>query len=265
METEKNTRIQLYKDLCKAFGFTGYGYYALLSLLIDRLNDRFYTEEEITSDFTALENARLLRQLLKASELTIIGGGVTEHYNSVSPIIIEGLIKSLDSVVQKRSRIIAQNGLEKTDLGANMILNKGWGGGGTGLAFRIPYPDGVTPQKEGYSIEELNAIIDYETIKQEEYQNYLGNKWGGTYTRSPLLGHISEWIIESFLPEDWITEDKLNFVFNYLAYAGYLDHKPEAWKTKNIDRGEYHMQGRVARSWIDSYQRIKEKKEKGEA
>ena len=80
-----------------------------------------------------------------------------------------------------------------------------------------------------------------------------------------MLGHISEWIIDSFLPKDWILENKLYFVFNYLACAGYLDHKQEAWKFKNIDKGDIHMQGRAVRSWIEAYHRIEVEEETGEA
>lgn len=259
MEIEK--AIEEYKGLCRAYNFTGYGYSALLSLLIDRLEERFYTEEEIMSDFSVLENASMLRQLLSSpNSMTITTGGATEQYGSASrSIMISALVNYLDQRIQKRSRMTSQSGLVITDLGANMILNKGFGGGGTGRAYRIPYPPGVLPQEIGYSIEELNAIIGYESIKQDEYRAYMGNKQGGKHSRNPLLGHICEWIIESFLPEDWILENKLYFVFNYIAYSGYLDHKPEAWKFKNIDRGDIHMQGRAARSWIEAYHRVKEK------
>ncbi len=265
METEK--AIQEYKILCRANNLSGYGYYALLSLLKDRLEKRFYTEEEIMSDFSVLENAMLLKQLLtSANGMTIIAGGASEQYGNASrSIMIGALVDYLDKRIQKRAKITAQSGLEITDLGANMILNKGYGGGGTGRAYLIPYPPGVLPQEEGYSIQELDTIIGYESIKQDEYKAYIGNKQGGKHSLNPMLGHISEWIIDSFLPKDWILENKLYFVFNYLACAGYLDHKQEAWKFKNIDKGDIHMQGRAVRSWIEAYHRIKVEEETGEA
>lgn len=248
-----DSKINEFNRLCESCGLSGWGYTALLSLLIDRLEGRFLTEEEISSDFSALEIATLLRQLNRAKTLSITVNRVNEKYGeNMILVLTNALTDALNAHIQKRENITQEYRGNKTNLGANMILNKGYGGGGTGRAFLIPYPNGELPQEDGFSKAELDAIINYERAQLEVYKASQGNG-----TRSRELGHLAEWIIDSFLPSDWVTDTKYFFVINYLIIAGYLDFEGQEWFDKH-NKMSINEQSRKVRYWIDAYHKANE-------
>lgn len=241
-----------FDSICRACSLSesSWEYNALLSLLNDRLAGRFITEEEALSDFSALEIATMLRQLSRATELSISVNHVVEKYGNITiPILTSALTDSLNARIQKKKKLTAQCGGGKiTDIGANMILNKGGAGG---RAYLIPYPNGEKPQEVGFSKTELDTIIEYETIKKEEYKITQGN---GTHSRE--LGHLAEWIAECFLPKEWNVYAKYFFVIHYLIIAGYLDFRGEEWLEKH-NKKSINEQSHTVRDWIKEYHKIK--------
>lgn len=234
---------------------SGYGYQAFLSILDERKNGRFATEEEIRRDFSALEIARMLRQIYKAEEFTLVveDAKIKYHNPSLVSIISNTLIKELQKRISKSPHSVAEKGNEIVeDYGAVMYLNKT--AGSDGRVTRIPYPEGVIPYLEdGFSIEEIDAIIKFEEMQEVISRKYLGNG-----TRSPELGHLCE-ILLPFLPEEWILEDKHYFLYCFLVLAGFLDFRGEKWISAQESTKWKNDKAHQVKDWIKAYHNHRKK------
>lgn len=196
-----------------------------------------FTFEEICSDFSALEIARMLKQLEKSNgEITIEGGG---RKNKYSPELVEILKQSLNEALEQRVK-------KGKDM---MILDKGYGGGFTGRAFIIECP-GVDGTQKGtsFSKEELDAIISYETKAKEAWEKTQGNKEEYGRTRLTELGKLSNEIL-AMLPKDWKVSHKQDFAIGFLRGAGYLDYRGEGWLEGFDDKTQLEKR-REFRNWI---------------
>ncbi|MBQ6416241.1 MAG: hypothetical protein IJJ65_08335 [Butyrivibrio sp.] len=220
-------------------------YYYLLDLFQRRRQGKSFTTEEILADFSALEIARMLKQLsFSSGNFSLLVGGVSKDYSS--PALVGILKQSLEEALGAR--------VEKGK--KHLILSKGYGAGGDeGRAFLIEYPEGCTPKGEGFSNTELDAIIAFEEGLEVEVKKMQGNKerWekeGGS--RLPELGKLSEWIIDNYLPQEWQAVDKNNFVADYLFQAGFLDFKAEVWKAGFKGKNR-QQKDRMVRDWMKAY------------
>ena len=238
--------------LCEQYNLpeTLEGYLALKDFFDHRASNEEYTEEEIASDFTAMELAKMLLLLRDTSCFKIEiapGHSATISDKKMIDLLVGYLTAELSNRIQKSENIVEEKcGGEKCK-GPHLILCKGYGGGGTGRAYLIPYPSGSTPQKEGFSKEELNAIIKYEKQLKRKIDNYAGNN-----TRNPEIGKLASWI-RSLLPKEWIVTDRDCFVFDYLLYCGFLDFKGDDWKEKYVGKGERKRKYDQVEDWISSY------------
>ena len=236
-----------FEALCNQYGLPveDSNYYFLLDLFRRRRQGKSFTTEEILADFSALELAGMLKQLsYSGGAFSLVVGGVKKDYNS--PLLVEVLKQSLVVALQARVK----------KCGANMILSKGYGAGGDeGRAFLIPYPEGCTPQEGGFSEVELNCIIDFEKGLAVEVKKMQGNKerWEKEgASRLPELGKLAEWIMQYYLPEDWLPVQKLNFVADFLFLAGFLDFKGEVWKAGFKDKNK-QQKDKMVRDWVKAY------------
>jgi len=232
----------------------GYNYVSLLTIYVNRRNGGFPTDVEILSDFTALDIARMLKQLsFSKGAFSLAVGGLSKDYDN--PKLVEVLKKSLADALAERVEKMNSNGVNY------MILYKAIGRRRRG--FSLPYPAGCSPQEVGFSNEELNAIIDFELGHMAEVEKMKGNKerWESDgSSRLPELGRLAEMIME-YLPKDWPKVDQLNFVFDFLFKAGFLDFKSEDWKAQfsGIVKSRIRkMKDRMVRNWVSSYHKSKE-------
>lgn len=229
------------------------GYWLLKDFFEHRIKGEAFTDEEIASDFTAMEIASmllLLRGKIKFKIEADHGCSITITDKRMIESLVGYLNMELNKRVNKRGNIVEEKGGDKKCLGPHLILNKGYGGGGTGRAYLIPYPLGCAPQKEGFSDKELEAIIHYEAQLKESICFFAGN----ANTRNPEIGKMSSWII-SLLPNDWTRTDRNCFVFDYLSYSGFLDFKGDVWKMKFIGKGDRKNKCTQVKDWINSYVR----------
>ena len=239
--------------LCEQYNLpeTHEGYFTLKDFFDRRAEGEEYTDEEIASDFTAMELAKMLLLLRDTSSFKIeIAPGRSAFITDKKMIdsLVRYLTAELSARIQKSENIVGGKCGIKKCKGPHLILCKGYGGGGTGRAYLIPYPSGSTPQKEGFSKVELNAIVKYEKQLKEKIDNFAGNN----NTRNPEIGKLASWIL-SLLPEEWINTDRDCFVFDYLLYCGFLDFKGEDWKEKFVGKGERKKKHDQVEDWISSY------------
>lgn len=238
-----------FEALCGKYGLPeGEGnYYYLLDTFRRRRARKSFTTEEILSDFTALELARMLKQLvLCGGGFSLVVGGVKKDYNS--PALVEVVKQSLEDALQARVR-----------RGRNhLILSKGYGAGGDeGRAFLIPYPEGHKPQASGFSEEELEAIIRKEEELAEEVEKMKGNKMNyTTYTRNPELGRLVSFLYQ-YLPQEWSDATRNAFLADYLCGAGFLDFKGKAW-VESFKEKVKEDRDRQVRRWVEAYLKTKE-------
>lgn len=255
--SEQSSIMADFEALCSQYGLPveDSNYYFLLDLFQRRRQGKSFTTEEILADFSALEIARMLKQLsFSGGAFSLIVGAVKQDYSS--PILVEVLKQSLVDALQARVKKVGNLKKGEESLGATMILSKGYGAGGDeGRAFLIPYPEGSKPQEKGFSEVELDAIIAFEEGLAAEVEKMQGNKerWEKEGTsRLPELGKLSEWIIDNYLPKEWQAVEKYNFVADYLFKAGFLDFKGEVWKAGFSGKGRKEVD-RMIRNWIQSY------------
>lgn len=239
--------------LCEQYNLpeTHEGYFTLKDYFDRRAEGEEYTEEEIASDFTAMELAKMLLLLRDTSSFKIeIAPGRSVFITDKKMIdsLVRYLTSELSDRIQKSENIVEEKRGTKKCKGPHLILCKGYGGGGTGRAYLIPYPSGSTPQKEGFSKEELNAIVKYEKQLKEKTDKYAGNN----NTRNPEIGKLASWI-RSLLPEEWTNTDRHCFVFDFLLYCGFLDFKGDDWKEKFVGKGERKRKLDQVDDWISSY------------
>lgn len=243
--------------LCKQYNLpeTHEGYFALMDFFDRRQNNKRYTEEEIASDFTAMELAKMLLLLQGTGSFRIeVAPG---HHTTISDkkmidSLVGYLTGELSNRIQKSENIVEDKGGVKKCKGPHLILCKGYGGGGTGRAYLIPYPPGSSLEKEGFSEVELKAIIKYEKQLKDIIDKYAGNK----NTRNPEIGKLASWIL-SLLPGEWIYTDRNCFVFDYLLYCGFLDFKGDDWKMKFfVGKSDRKRKSDQVDDWISSYRKL---------
>lgn len=252
---EQSTIKADFDAICSKYGLEENGegdYYYLLSLFNGRRQGKAFSKYEILSDFSALEIAQMIRQLsnFKKKITSIGGGGDIEEYSS--PQLIEILKKPLEQALKERVKKI-------TDIGGKnyLILFIGYGAGGDeGRASMIPYPDGCTPQEEGFSKDELEILIKREEERRKGVLKMQGNKerWEDEGTsRLQDLGEQAEWI-KYYIPQCWTIRKQHCFVFDFLFGAGFLDFKSKIWKKQHKDM-KPEQKDRTIRNWIDSYRK----------
>lgn len=236
--------------LCSQYGLPvgDSNYFFLLDLFQRRRQGVSFTDEEILSDFTALDIARMLKQLSFSKgyfSLKVVGDREKDYTN---PALVGIIKQSLEDALGKR--------VEKGDNNMLLSKSKGYGAGGDqSRGLLIPYPEGYTPQEVGFSDVELQCIIDFEEGLAVEVKKMQGNKerWEEKgKSRLPELGKLAEWIIINYLPKEWKEVDKHNFVADYLFNAGFLDFKSEIWKAGFRDKKK-EQKYKMVLDWIKAY------------
>ena len=216
--------------------------YQLLQLIyVGRRSGQYFTSEEIVGDFSALEIARMLKQITQAEgdRFKIDYEGWIEWYNSPQLVVV--LRQSLTDALSQRVK--KGNGV--------LVLFKGYGGGDTGRAFIIELPKGIKPQQGGFSEAELDAIIHSEKEAQSAWEITQGNKERNTdnvKSRRPELRDIAEHIL-GLLPTCWQKVDRYNFVADYMRGAGFLDFMSRV-RLMEIDRMDKKQRSTMVRNWL---------------
>lgn len=232
--------------LCASYNLPkgGYSYVSLLTIFANRRNGGFYTTEEILADFSALEIARMLKQLsFSNGDFSLVVGGVTKDYNS--PTLVGVLKQSLEDALKSRVEKVNDNGVNY------LVLYKTFGRGKR-RGYYLPYPNGCTPQEGGFSEVELNCIIDFEKGLAVEVEKMQGNVRNNTTpTRNPELGGL---VLDykQYLPEEWKGATQNAFLADFLCGAGFLDFKGESWLEGFKEKAKAEKD-RLVRNWIASY------------
>lgn len=252
-----------FESLCKKYGLSSEqryvdrdgnerGQYILLLDMYTRRKVGIYpTIEEIQADFSALDIARMLRQLLYLDGKSFSLNGQEYRNPTLGGLLIQFLTEALGKRVEKKESLNSSNPNYPLIGKPVMILSKG---GSTGRAYIIPYPEGAKPQQKGFSNAELNAIIDYESKAREEWEKSQGNteRWEGKgKSRLPELGRMAQ-VIKDLLPLDWKVVDKHNFVAEYMRGAGFLDFKNEE-RLQEFDGKNRKQKDREVRNWLKAY------------
>lgn len=218
-------------------------YIILQCIYVSRRMGKYKTSEEIISDFTALDIAKILLQLrYSKGNFSIETRGVSQKYSNktIVEVMEKSLIDKLGCYVEKGAGC--------------MLLKKGAGGGFTGRGFVIEYPVGVESHPAGYfSDEELQLLISYEMEKFNDWKLTQGNKqrWeDGGKSRLPELGKVAS-MIDCYLPNDMKIVDKYNFIAEYMMDAGFLEHMSEDWKVL-FNMKDKKGKVRVVKDWIKS-------------
>lgn len=233
--------IREFDELCTEYGLSkdseveGWDYLALQVIWIEKKQGQFFTTEEIIADFSGMESAMMLLQFLETSSNTfeVIVGSVTKVFEC--PVffseIKQFLIDMLNKRVQKfESLKFRENGVEVVK--PAMILSKGYGGGFTGRAFIIPYPEGVIPQKECWSIEELTTIIKYEIQKKNEWLQSQGRKKRNSSQRTKRkeMKALVEYLL-NFMPLNMNVMSQYAFMSDFMQRAGFFDYQGVVWNS----------------------------------
>lgn len=231
--------IREFDELCAEYGLSKDGwelqdkelqkkcspYLTLQMLWVEKKQGQFLTPEEIMADFSVMESAQFLLQLetnkRDVLEVTTqrIEAYESQHFFKISKMMYQDY---LDKRVQKCSRLrFLENGIEVEK--PAMILLKGYGGGFTGRAFIIPYPEGVMPQKEGWSIEELESIVAYERKMKGEWIRSQGiaKKHSEQKSRRGELKSLIESLLP-FVPASFQKAKKYAFVFDYMQHLDFF-------------------------------------------
>lgn len=231
--------------LCDSYGLPKgkYGYVSLLTIFANRRNGGFPTQGEFLADFSAMEIARMLKQLsFSNAGFSLVVGVVTKDYNS--PTLVEVLKQSLVDALAERVVKVNSNGENY------MILYKSSGRKKRG--FYLSYPAGCSPQEVGFSENELDAIIDFERGLQDKVKKMQGNvRSNTTPTKNPELGELVLSLMQ-YLPEEWSQATKNAFLADYLCSAGFLDFKGKSW-LEGFREKEKSEKDRLVRNWIKSY------------
>ena len=240
--TEKTPEyIREFDELCAKYNLSkdsqeeGWDYLTLQMIWIEKKQGEFFTPEEIMADFSAMESARMLIQFLQASSTTfgVIAGGVPNGFEC--PIFFEeikqSLIDALNKKVTKHSMLqFKENGNEVKK--PAMILSKGYGGGFTGRCYIIPYPNGVVPQQEGWSIEELTALIKYEIEMKRQWVQSQGKKKTNSSqrTRRQEMKALVELVL-NYIPLNRNVVEKYVFISDFMQGAGFFDYQGVLWNS----------------------------------
>lgn len=242
--------IREFDELCANYGLSkdskeeGWDYLSLQVIWVEKKQGQFLTTEEIIADFSVMEFAQLLLQLetnkRNVLEVTThrIEGYESPHFFSISKLMYQ---EYLNKRVQKCARLrFWENGMEVEQ--PAMILSKGYGGGFTGRAFIIPYPEGVVPQKDGWSIEELQSIVDYERKMKGEWLRSQGisKKHSEQKSRRGELKSLIKSLLP-FVPANFDITKRYAFVFDYMNNLDFfvdIDTGKNRFKT-NSDKHRY--------------------------
>lgn len=225
----------------------GYNYVSLLTIYVNRRKGGYPTLEEFLADFSALEIARMLKQLsFSNGGFSLVVGGLTKDYNS--PTLVGVLKKSLVDALAERVEKENSNGENY------MILYKsiGWRKRG----FYLPYPQGCTPQEGCFSEKELDAIIDFEKGQQDKVRRMQGNVRNNTTpTRNPELGKMVL-SLKQYLPEEWNSATQNAFIADFLHLAGFLNFKGKIW-LEGFSEKQKEEKDRQVRRWVEAYNKTK--------
>lgn len=242
--------IREFDELCTEYGLSkdseveGWDYLTLQMVWIEKKQGQFLTPEEIMADFSVMESAQFLLQLetnkRDVMEVTThrVEGYESPHFFKISKMIYQGY---LDKRVQKFQRLkFQENGVEVEK--PAMILSKGYGGGFTGRAFIIPYPEGVVPQNIGWSIQELESIVAYERKMKGEWIRSQGisKKHSEQKSRRGELKLLIESLLP-YVPASFNVTTKYAFIFDYMQHLDFfvdIDTGKNKFKT-NTDKYRY--------------------------
>ena len=235
-------------------------YILLLDMYTRRRAGIYPTNEEVQADYSALDIARMLKQLslYSGGYFTLqVMSDVQDYRNpDIGTILIKSLTEALSRRVEKIPSLNSSNPNNPLKGKPVMLLSKGFGS--IGRASIIPYPKGVEPQQDGFSEAELTAIIDYENMAKEEWEKSQGNteRWENIgRSRLPELGRMAQ-EIKDLLPLGWREVDKNNFVADYMRGAGFLDFKKEVWLGV-FDKKSRQQKDRMVRNWLQAYGGVK--------
>ncbi len=242
-----------FEAICNRYGYSEEekDYEALLDLYIDKRKGNAYTMYESLSNFSALEMAKMLKQLLGVGKggfiLQNVGGLESNTFTDVSLLWV--LKRSLEDALQERvKKITDYKRVDGTICPALLVRKDGiidW--------LHYEYPEGCSPQDNGFSEVELDMIIEgEEEVKERLKRELMGNKekWEDGYTRLPDLGEQALMLLDS-LPQEWTTRKKHCFIADYMFNAGFLDFKSEQWKAK-FERMQDREKDRMVRNWINA-------------
>lgn len=223
----------------------GYNYVSLLTIYVNRRKGGYPTLEEFLADFSALEIARMLKQLSFSNEgFSLVVGGLTKDYNS--PTLVGVLKKSLVDALAERVEKVNSNG-EHYMILYKSVGRKKWG-------FCLPYPAGCSQQKVGFSEGELDALIGFENRQKVEVEKMQGNVRNNTTpTRNPELGKLVL-SLKQYLPEEWNPATQNAFLADYLFSAGFLGFKGKSWLEGFREKNKAEK-SKLVQDWIKSYQK----------
>ncbi len=212
--------------------------------------------------------ARMLKQIHFARKrgFSLLARGIKEDYGAEGVEVLgQSLTDALHQWVAKREYLgQAELGINVPDnlfeefkgLSVNMVF------GPTGVGNRTIWlhPEGCQPQKYGFNLSELDAIIGLgEELKArvEKLKGRRGDKdFGGQdKSRNPELGMLSGLVLK-YLPEDMGTISKYAFVFDFLMFGGWLDFKGEMWENDRRFFGSKEKYDEV-KSWVRTAEKIK--------
>ena len=249
-----------FEAICSRYGYSeeekDYG--ALLDIFIDKRKGNAYTMYESLSNFSALEMAKMLKQLLGVGNggfiLQNVGGLESNTFTDVS--LLEVLKRSLENALLERVKKITDYKRVDGTISPSLLVRK------DGIIdwLHYEYPEGCSPQDNGFSEVELNMIIEgEEEVKERLKREHRGNKekWEDGYTRLPDLGEQALIFIDD-LPQEWTTRKKHCFIADYLFFAGFLDFKSEQWKERYNRMGDKEKD-RMVRNWIKADMDLNEK------
>lgn len=217
--------------------------------------------------------ARMLKQLSFARKrgFSLLVGGIKEDYDAEQ---VEVLKKPLEDALREKVVKYKETWVNPASLGIKGVpKDKMLNLERASLAIILPfaggemerriwlYPEGVNPSEQGFSREELDAILDFEKRVKVVVEKLQGNKerWENEgRSRLPELGSLAV-LIKSYLPGEWEVRKQLTFIADFLFGAGFLDFKGELWKEAFKGKNPAEKD-RLVRNWIASYQKVQSTK-----
>lgn len=208
-------------------------YTDLWYLFLHRRLGKHTTEYEEMSNFPASEMAMMLKQLLcsPTGAFSLKVGSAKREYSN--PTLVEVLKKSLVDALQ--AMVTKEYPLLNVTYGSKNDYLIGW-----------DYPKGETPQEDGFSLVELDMIVEMGKWLKDNVK-----KLSGKSTRNPELGQLITDLSPN-LPEGWTDATKNAFLADFLCGAGFLDFKGTPWLDGFKDMGKAEKD-RMVRNWLESF------------
>lgn len=196
------------------------------------------------NDFSALSIAKLLKQLsfcdtMGKFSINVAPYEITYTDNTLIEILKESLSIALSARIEKDRNAMW---LHKND---NKLLG-----------FKIPYPEGIEKQENGWSTDELNLIIKHQEKALAEYNCFKG-KGKGNGKFIPEMGKYAMDIAEH-LPKDWSKTLTACFIIDFMTESGFLTNKGELF-IEDVKSWSNNEKQHKVDSWITSYKKILEK------